>query len=150
MTLPQSFPPDPSLQKPPSSVTPSPKILSSRRQMSTPTALNYPKQTSLPPSRPLVKDSNNATNNTTINTATNLNNNTNNYPIKVTDTEANIESTLTDKNSEPYILAIQEFDRMMDYTDVYDKLNCLILVRHYIQDSIIAYWKKKDNLIKRI
>ena len=52
----------------------------------------------------------------------------------------------------PYALALEEFDRLNDYTDVYDKLNCLILTCHYITDAIIAYWKtrgqfKVDDLV---
>jgi len=58
------------------------------------------------------------------------------------------EESLLEKDKEPYIMAIQELDRMLDYTDLYDKLNCLILVRHYIQDSITAYWKKRGQFVQ--
>jgi len=45
-----------------------------------------------------------------------------------------------------YFTALQEFERLSDFSDVYDKLNCLILVRHYIVDCIIAYWKARNRL----
>eukprot|EP01124_Arcella_intermedia_P000443 TRINITY_DN10219_c0_g1_i2.p2 TRINITY_DN10219_c0_g1~~TRINITY_DN10219_c0_g1_i2.p2 ORF type:complete len:295 (+),score=94.62 TRINITY_DN10219_c0_g1_i2:1145-2029(+) len=45
----------------------------------------------------------------------------------------------------PYMLAIMEFDRLLDYTDIYDKLNCLLLTRHYIETAIVNFWKSKAN-----
>jgi hypothetical protein len=99
------------------SVTPSPKILANaKRQLSTPVALTpHQRQNTRPTSFPLLR----------------------------TNDGESVEPL--EKPTEPYIMAINEFDRMLDYTDVYDKLNCLILVRHYIQDSIIAYWKKRGQ-----
>jgi len=44
-----------------------------------------------------------------------------------------------------YWMAREEFDRLHDYSDVYDKLNCLILTTHYITDAVIAFWKDKGQ-----
>jgi hypothetical protein len=41
----------------------------------------------------------------------------------------------------PYYEAIQEFERLRDYTDIYDKLNCVMLTRNFIADSVRNYWK---------
>jgi hypothetical protein len=45
----------------------------------------------------------------------------------------------------PYSVALTEFDRLGDYTDVYDKLNCLVLTLHYISNAITTYWKQKKQ-----
>eukprot|EP01125_Pyxidicula_operculata_P017155 TRINITY_DN5982_c0_g1_i2.p1 TRINITY_DN5982_c0_g1~~TRINITY_DN5982_c0_g1_i2.p1 ORF type:complete len:599 (-),score=73.27 TRINITY_DN5982_c0_g1_i2:1-1797(-) len=55
------------------------------------------------------------------------------------------ESEPSGTETPPYTIALEEFDRLEDYMDVYDKLNCLILTRHYIVDAIIAYWKARGQ-----
>jgi hypothetical protein len=132
-------------------IVPSPKTLNNtitaRRQLSTPTALNIPKQSS----KPTININNQPLNLSNQNTSSSSSNHhkipENNHSNHKIDFDNNTESQ--ELKAAPYIMAIQEFDRMLDYTDVYDKLNCLILVRHYIQDSIIAYWKKKRSIQSR-
>jgi len=47
----------------------------------------------------------------------------------------------------PYRTALLEFERVRDYVDVYDKLNCIVVTRHLIADTIMAYWKAKTGTI---
>lgn len=48
----------------------------------------------------------------------------------------------------PYYEAIQEFERLRDYTDIYDKLNCVMLTRHFIAEAVRNFWKNQQDVEK--
>ena len=47
--------------------------------------------------------------------------------------------------SEGYKEAIVQFKRISAFSGVTDKINCLILTRHYIHDDILNFWKAKKK-----
>lgn len=44
-----------------------------------------------------------------------------------------------------YQTALDEFERLDDYTDVYDKLNCLVLTRHFLVDHVMSHWQSRKQ-----